>query len=95
MANVLHHATDIDPVPVGTGECQACGRFCRPTDKRPGFRLRSGLCPSCFNAWGNAGKPERSDWVRERRRRLTDDQGKLHPEDDSHIDMSSEHARQL
>lgn len=90
--DVLAHAGDEDPVPAGTGECEACGRFCRPTKDRPGFRLRAGLCPSCDNAYRNDGRPyPRGDWVRARRARLTDDRGVVHPEDDSDIDMSIEH----
>ena len=88
---LLAHTSDHDRVPAGTGECAACGRFCRPTKARPGFRLRSTLCPSCYGAWRDARMPEpRSDWIRARRERLTDDAGVVHPEDDSAIDMTTE-----
>lgn len=93
VANICHHAADLDRVPVGTGECGCCGRFCRPTKDRPGFRLRSGLCPACYMAWYRSGMPHpQNDWVRAHRAKLTDDQGRLHPEDDSTIDMSAEIA---
>jgi hypothetical protein len=91
LADILSHAEDLDPVPVGTGECQACGRFVRPDRTRPGNRLRAGLCPSDYQAWWRAGRPDRSTWVRTKRAELTDDQGVLHtPEPNHEIDLSRE-----
>ena len=93
IADLLHHAKDHDPIPAGTGECQACGRFCRPDGTKPGNRLRAGLCPTDYRAWLRAGQPARSDWVRTKRSELTDDQGVLHtPEPDHDIDLTSEKA---
>lgn len=95
--DVLAHAGDEDPVPVGTGGCLCCSTMCRPTADRPGYRLRSGLCPACYRAWRrylDATAPTaalvRTDWIRMRRGDLTDDRGVLHPEDDSDIDMTTE-----
>lgn len=51
IGDINSHADDSDPVPVGTGPCMACGLFCRPTGKRPGFRRRAGLCPADHTAW--------------------------------------------
>jgi hypothetical protein len=93
VAVILLHAEDLDPVPAGTGECQACGRFCRPDKTRPGNRLRSGLCPTDYQAWVRAGRPDRNTWVRTKRHDLTDENGVLHtPEPDHDIDLSSELA---
>lgn len=90
IQNICHHAPDLDRVPVGTGECQACGRFCRPDAKHAGNRLRSGLCPTDYRAYLRAGQPERSAWIHQRRGDLTDDDGVLHtPEPDHDIDLSS------
>lgn len=92
-ADVLHHAADLDPVPAGTGECLACGRFCRPSKDKPGNRLRSGLCPTHHRAWCRAGRPDRGLWIRQRRTELTDEHGVLHtPEPDHDIDLSRETA---
>lgn len=91
IANIVAHAADLDPVPVGTGECQACGRFCRPDKDRPGNRLRSGLCPTDYRAWLRAGQPQRNEWVRTRRTDFTDENGVLHtPEPDHDIDLTRE-----
>lgn len=91
IMEILQHAEDLDPVPVGTGECQACGRFCRPDKAKPGNRLRAGLCPTDYRAWLRASKPHRGDWVRTRRGEFTDDNGVLHtPEPDHDIDLTSE-----
>lgn len=53
---LVRHASDDDPTPIGQGECRACARFVKRTKDRPSYRLRSGLCPSCFNAWGTYQK---------------------------------------
>lgn len=91
IKDITHHAADVDPVPVGTGYCQACNRFCRPDKARPGNRLRSGLCPTDYRAWLRAGQPHHNDWIRTRRDGWTDDNGVVHtPEPDHDIDLSSE-----
>jgi hypothetical protein len=91
IAAALRHAQDLDPVPVGTGECQACGRFCRPNKTHPGNRLRAGLCPTDYRAMHRANPDSRTDWVRTRRNALTDPNGVLHtPEPDHDIDLTSE-----
>lgn len=88
---IMRHALDVDPTPAGTGECLGCGRFCRPDGDKPGNRLRSGLCPTCYRAWARAGRPLRGEWVAQRRKTLTDDEGILHtPEPDHDLDLSSE-----
>lgn len=73
---LLRHADDQDPTPAGTGECSACARFCRPTKARPSFRLRTGLCPSCFGAWktyqSSGGPMLWSEWTSKRREELTE-----------------------
>lgn len=73
---LLRHADDQDPTPAGTGECLTCTRVCRPTRQRPDFRLRSGLCPSCRNAWANYqrtdGQLARPDWISRRREAFTE-----------------------
>lgn len=71
VADVVAHAQDDDPVPAGTGGCQVCSTVCRPTAKRPNFRLRAGLCPTCYKGWLRADKPMMADWVRARRAELT------------------------
>lgn len=85
--DVMAHGSDDDPIPGGTGECACCGRFCRPDGSKEGrdeFRLKAGLCPSCYKAYDRAHRPwPRSDWIRDRKQALTDDQGVVHPEDDS------------
>ncbi len=85
--DVMAHGTDDDPIPGGTGECACCGRFCRPDGSKEGrdeFRLKAGLCPACYRAYLRDGQPwPRGDWIRDRKRTLTDDQGIVHPEDDS------------
>jgi hypothetical protein len=81
--DVNAHAGDEDPLPVNTGACTACDRFCRPTAERPENRLKKGsLCPACYRAWLRAEQPQLSDWRRIRRSSLMDDQGHLHPEMD-------------
>lgn len=88
VTNINHHASDVDPIPVGQGECMACGRTCRPT-VNPNDRLRSGLCNACRMAFTRRIDPlmMRADWIRERRATLTDAKGVLHqpqPEVDGH-----------
>jgi hypothetical protein len=88
---ILRHAQDIDPTPAGTGSCMACDRFCRPDKDKPGNRLVSGLCPTDYRAWARAGRPLRIQWIAERRRSFTDEQGTLHtPEPDHDLDLSRE-----
>ena len=50
IADINSHAPDDDVLPAGTGWCKACDVFVRPTAKKPGFRLRAGLCPSDYHA---------------------------------------------
>lgn len=87
LGNIVSHGADDDPIPGGTGECACCGRFCRPDGSKEGrdeFRLKAGLCPSCYRAYLRDGQPwPRSDWIRDRKQALTDDQGVVHPEDAS------------
>lgn len=59
MIRILTHASDDDPTPPGTGSCERCGEFCRPTAARPHNRIRSGYCPTCRRAWHRAGRPDR------------------------------------
>ncbi len=51
IGSINSHASDDDPVPAGTGWCQACDLLVRPTAKKPDFRLRSGFCPADYHAW--------------------------------------------
>lgn len=53
VGRVNAQAPDDDPVPAGTGPCtiRTCETVCRPDHKHPDNRLRSGLCPACFEAW--------------------------------------------
>lgn len=51
IAEINHHASDDDKIPAGTGHCDACDQFCRPTARNPDFRLRSRLCPTHYHAW--------------------------------------------
>ena len=91
ILDLIHHAQDLDPIPAGTGECQACGRFCRPDATRPGNRLRSGFCPTDYRAMLRSSTTDRGGWIRARRGDLTDDQGILHtPEPDHDIDLTTE-----
>lgn len=73
---LLRHADDVDPTPAGQGECRACARFVKRTKDRPSFRLRSGLCPSCFGAWSayrnSDGPMQWSEWVARRREGYTE-----------------------
>lgn len=73
---ILSHASSDDPTPAGQGECRACARFVRPSKERPSHRLRSGLCPSCSNAWGayraKGGLMLWSEWVARRREGFTE-----------------------
>lgn len=65
IVRILTHATTDDPTPPGTGSCQRCGKFCRPTAQRPDNRIRSGWCPSCRRAWYRANKPDRFTFNRQ------------------------------
>lgn len=69
--SVLVHAQDDDPLPAGTGECEACGVFCRPTKDRPEFRIKSGLCPACYQSC-HRSPLDRVEWIRLRRRGLVE-----------------------
>lgn len=92
------HALDVDPTPAGQGECRACARFVKRTKDRPSYRLRSGLCPSCFGAWGTyqakGGLWMWSEWVARRREGITERNAsgqvvKIHtpePDDDGNVE---------
>lgn len=94
---LLHHASDDDPLPAGTGGCRACSRVCRPDAERPGNRIVSGLCPTCYKAWRRYDGPMQwSAWVAKRREDHTerDSRGNvvaIHtPEPDHELDLSRE-----
>lgn len=66
-------AADDDPIPVGTGMCIRCDRFCRPSKKDPNDRLRLQLCPADYRAFKRwqQGRPihtpdDRDQWLYER-----------------------------
>lgn len=84
--DVMAHAGDDDPVPVGTGHCVCCAKLVRPTADKDWLRLKAGLCPACYKSWqryqAEGGQLVRSDWLHERRKTLTDDRGELHPDAD-------------
>lgn len=67
VADLVVHADDVDPLPAGTGECQACTIFCRPTKTRPNFRLKGGLCPAHYQAWRRSGVLK-DEFLREHRK---------------------------
>lgn len=70
LVDLLAHGDDVDLVPAGTGDCECCKRFVRPTPERPHDRLRSGLCDACRKAWDKAnkgGQLDRGRWLIERR----------------------------
>lgn len=74
-ALVAQHAADIDPIPAGSGECQACGKVVRHNPlKRDNDRLRAGLCRSDYDRWDRHRKANptahQPDWIRFRRREL-------------------------
>lgn len=97
---IIRHADDIDPTPAGSGECRACARTCRPSEDRPGNRLRSGFCPTCYRAWlryrDQGGSMIRTDWAAQRRESYSERTPdghliKVHtPEPDHDIDLTSE-----
>lgn len=70
LADLLSHGDDVDVLPPGTGNCECCEVFVRPTGERPDFRLRAGLCPACHKAYGRAGGPDRGAWIIQRRQDL-------------------------
>ena len=76
IPDLLAHAEDLDPVPVGTGFCECCGRFCRPSEDKPNERLRSGFCNACRMAWTRALAEapltgvNRADWIHARQHLL-------------------------
>jgi hypothetical protein len=71
---IKSHASDDDPIPAGTGYCVADETFCRPDDKHPDNRLRSGLCPACHQSWlrWRVRNPHntRADFIRWRRQNM-------------------------
>lgn len=72
---LLRHASDVDPLPAGTGECRACARFVRP-DKGKGDRIRSGLCQTCYRAWNRYdGDDLWAAWVSKRRESYSERDG--------------------
>lgn len=48
-AKLWSHASDDDPIPIGRGACQACGKFCKGDGGND--RLRSGFCNNCTQRW--------------------------------------------
>jgi hypothetical protein len=66
LTDLVAHAQDLDPIPVGRGECAACARICDPA-RNSNDRLRSGFCNACRMAWDRAGRPPRVDWAHARR----------------------------
>lgn len=77
MANVVAHGTTEDRPPAGTGYCvvKVCDEFCRPTAKAPDNRLRSGLGPSCWQAWLRyraSTRGTRAEYIAWRRAALTE-----------------------
>lgn len=50
MATIHAHAPDDDPLPAGAGPCQQCDHVCNSRHRGPEDRLRSGLCPNCYQA---------------------------------------------
>ena len=71
-ANVCAHASDDDPIPIGRGECQACGKFCKGDGGND--RLRSGLCNGCTQRWRRYRltypNAMRSDFITDTKREL-------------------------
>lgn len=49
--------------------CSCCARdvLCQPGD-----RLRAGFCSACYSAWIRASRPERAEFIRDRRAALTE-----------------------
>lgn len=70
VADLVAHADDSDRLPAGTGACEACNTFCRPTPEKPHNRLRSGLCDPCRKAWDKDHRPERGAWLIARRQQI-------------------------
>lgn len=66
ITDIVAHAQDLDPIPVGRGECAACSKICDPA-RNPNDRLRSGFCNTCRMRWDRAGRPPRVDWAHARR----------------------------
>lgn len=62
LEQLTAHADTTDPLPAGSGSCEACGHVCRP-DMKKGDRIRSGFCPACYRAWLRDGQPERAPWI--------------------------------
>lgn len=76
---LLRHASDVDPTPAGQGECRACSRFVKRNANRSSYRLVSGLCPTCYQAWrryaASDGPDQWSTWVSKRRESITERDG--------------------
>lgn len=99
---IMRHASDEDRTKTGSGICLLCARSCMPTKDKPGDRLRSGLCPTCYRAWNryqnDGGTMTRGEWVAKRREDITERDAagnivKIHtPEPDHDIDLSTEKA---
>lgn len=53
------------------GPCECCGRKVEGT---AADKLKSGFCPSCYQAWWRAGRPERAPWIVVRRAWLDEQQ---------------------
>lgn len=95
---ILRHASDVDPLPAGTGACRACNRVCRPDAQRPDNRIKSGLCPTCYKAWqrysADDGPMLWSEWVAKRREGYSERDGEgrlitIHtPEPDHDLDRT-------
>lgn len=63
---VAHAAPDQKRMPrPGSGDCFACGRY---VSGSANDRLRAGYCDSCRMAWERAGRPDRVQFQRSRRR---------------------------
>lgn len=73
---LIRHASDVDPTPAGQGECRACSRFVKRDPNRSSYRLISGLCPTCYQAWHRYtaadGPDQWSTWVAKRREAITE-----------------------
>jgi hypothetical protein len=73
----LAHASDVDYVPAGTGNCLACEEFCSPV-RNPNDRIVKGFCPKCYKAFLRDHQPERGSWIHQRKKDLTDEKGRIH-----------------
>lgn len=84
IGTVRSQAPTDDPVPVGTGHCVACTRFCRPDARRPDNRLKAGLCPACWASWMRWRRTHpagiRSDFITWRKAELSGQQAEPLPD---------------